>query len=716
MGEAALKFESSGLVDVSDKVSLVLVPRDESQSEFGNKIPLNHEIFTKLWYPAIGKFNASGKLKIGAVETSCGAHPQVNILSGIHPLPVMRDTHRALPKDVPARLLVRGPFGVGLNALADEDLYVVLKQLALASGAADGRKVIFKLFEAQNNPKEHEASIKILKLLKQEGLDIECEGAISYTAEPEHPVEEYQGHVADFIANDNKHFLDTDSVLTTVSLKDMIGGLDSKRRNKDVQSYADAEILVNSFINEIEKQGKGPNDIAIAIHCHETGYATEANVAAAIAAVESGYKIKLDVMAGGRGFAQALAVIEGLREQGYDAGISAEQEEILRKMAERFETLAELHEEYQLDPTQISMEDRRNSHIPGGAVPTTISRHIIPLARELKIPVKDIIEAVENAAKDLGLPKDTATETIVYYMRQAWRELGNPHSVTPGADNLAATARQMALNAAHGKTGAALYDNLSLDLLTYWRGKMPHNPDSDVFKNICGQYLKITLPKIFPGNDNQALRESIIFAPTDKNATRKTLSHMDLSKAEKALLADQDVQEWMEEIEDYQFYLKIPDYVRAIPKKNHEELAAKRREYEDTVAVLKARLRRKFEENDLDFDTVWGKHQKLENLLDHIGARTFPISKNIPSRLAQIVKKDLPHYEREGLIIKEEERMDLVFEALIMRGNDDGGIDENLVRALYCFKAPSQVIEERLAALQDTNTAMQVLRNVPLWS
>lgn len=632
--------------------------------------------------------------EIYALESG-GAHHQVNTLDGIMPINVVQDVNGHTNIEIDARILGRGPFGVGLNALHPSDLYELYKQLAVAHGAANGRQVTFKIFEAQGNPKEYEASSWIMKMLKDEGLKVGIEIATSYTATEKLTPDHYAQTTSDILDVELQDFLGLETALVGVTLKDMIGGLEAPDENGDVPEHANTAILMNKQIDVLKAKGLTPDKVYTGQHSHDTGYALDANVASTTASHTRGYKSTADFTVGGIGFAQLKEYENALESKGVDPSISnnvlpvivtrdvsqsefgnhlllnhprllekyyprfadlnaaktrEERDCILDEMAFVMDQVCEEHAQYQIDPNAIPGDKRRWAKIPGGAVPTTMTRHVAGLINDLDITPQEAIEKITT------------------YMNQAWEDLGLPHSVTPGADFLGATARIMAKNVANGKSGAALYDNLTPELVEYWRGKMPHNQDPAVLENLSRQHIK----HVF--SDKPELRDRLLEQPANKDHARDVFEENGFGSQAEHIFERDDVIERFEQLRRYAFYLNIA------PEDRFAHDQEKRGILEFEQDRIEAELENIFKEAGFSYDTELKKHEKLETLLNHVGQRTLSIAHGVEPRLP-IIKNDYDRIQGLGSMVS---WANLVVAALINKAGPDGGVGD--IAAALAFK------------------------------
>ncbi|MDX1923092.1 MAG: hypothetical protein SFW65_08200 [Alphaproteobacteria bacterium] len=553
----------SSAVSVSDESAFslghVLVIRDWSQSSYGNRIPLNHEKLD-LFYDLVGQFNQAGPAKITAIEGPSGAQPQRDVMLGRPPLESIVHMDKKLPPDVEMRLLVRGPFAVGLEALHEDDLTYVLETMAQKAGAQNkgdvkGRPVVFRLFEAQNNPEEYAATLRILTAMRAKGYNVSCELAICYTADDSFTSEHYR-HLFEraLIAQ----AVDPD-VISRISIKDMIGQLNDKPGEvKDGNAYSVTNVLL--MIAEQFKE-KYNRVLEIGIHTHQTDDALGANTMAAAAAVShikhnegreaAISRLTLDSIPGGRGFADTKALMVQAAKFGYGAMPSEAQLEILDRMEG---VIAKLERAYRADSNIFTGEELRYARLPGGAVPSAMVYAINPLAQSFM--AKGLAET-ESAAMMM------AARAFLDVNRRLSIDFGNASSVTPGALYLTLCSKvvieamlergffkrmkSMGLDltkrfSQHGLlTGLlddirdyydALRDMPDKRPTAYFRGQMPQEVDPRLLKHICYNYLSGLLPEAYaqsalkdvvPERSYLAVRRHLLSDPADKSKARAFL-------------------------------------------------------------------------------------------------------------------------------------------------------------------------------------------------
>ncbi len=534
----------------------VIVIRDWSQSSYGNRVPLNHEKLDQ-FYKLIGAFNDAGPVKITAVEGPSGAQPQRDVMLGRPPLESIVHMDKKLARDVEMRLLVRGPFAVGLEALHEDDLTFVLETMAQKAGAVPegdkpGRKVVFRLFEAQNNPDEYAATLRILTAMRARGYNVSCELAICYTADDSFTSEHYRHLFERALINQT---IDP-NVITRISVKDMIGQLNDKPGEvKDGNAYSVTNVMLMIAEQFKEKYGRV---LEIGVHTHQTDYALGASTMAAAAAVShikhndgkeaAISRLTLDSIPGGRGFADTKALIIQAAKFGYGPQPTDAQIEIL----DRLESIIhKLERAYKADANGFTGEELRYARLPGGAVPSAMDYAINKLATGF---------VSEGLADNLGSATQMASRAFLDVNRRLSIDFGNASSVTPGALFLTICSkavieamldrgffkrmRSMGLNLSKRFSQQGLLTGLLDDIrdyydalrdmqdprpAAYFRGQMPQEVEPRLLKHICYNYLSKLLPEgyqqsalkdIVTERAYPAVRRHLLSDPADKDKAR----------------------------------------------------------------------------------------------------------------------------------------------------------------------------------------------------
>ena len=425
-----------------DVIKYNLTLRDWIQSLFGNRIPPDHPLLLEL-LGLIPSFNAAGPVLISSVEGPSGAQPQVDVMCGRSPLGSIRATNKALQNaddlNTEIRLLVRGPFGVGLKALHENDLEKVLTKMAEAAGARKGRPVVFKLFEAQNNPVEYLATLQILSRLRKQGINVACEVSFCYTADKDFNATYFEAIARELLFDDR---IDP-AIVRRVGIKDMTGYAHSGCRQGRLEEGNAAQMMhcLMPVLRDF-KDRRGINvefELEAALHTHEPGQkgqAVGANVAASKAVTNAIREangnppvsaLVVDVIPGGRAFADMLAVMQRNADEGHGPQPSEKQIALARQMEGLIKRLETFYS-YTTPAAGLWTDDQLyHARLPGGAVTAAYTAAVLPTITALRRKYPAINEA---AAKRL------AADLFVHINRRIARDNGNASSVTPGAKHI----------------------------------------------------------------------------------------------------------------------------------------------------------------------------------------------------------------------------------------------------------------------------------------
>lgn len=269
----------------------------------------------------------------------------------------------------PIQMLLRGQNLVGYKHYADD----VVKEFVEKS--YENGVDIFRIFDALNDPRNMEMSIKTAK---DQGAIVQ--GTISYTISPVHTIEKY----VEF-AKELEH-MDCD----VITIKDMAGLI-----TPDVASR-----LITALKDEI--------DLEVNLHSHCTSGMTLMSYQAAINAGVDIVDTAISPFAGGTSQPPTESVVAALKGTEYDTGIDLE---ILTKIKEYF---AELNEKYNalFDPLASKVDtDVLMYQVPGGMLSNLVSQLKQQSAID-KYP--DVLKEIPNVRKDLGYPPlVTPTSQIV---------------------------------------------------------------------------------------------------------------------------------------------------------------------------------------------------------------------------------------------------------------------------------------------------------------
>jgi len=540
---------------LQQKIKIALPIRDMIQSA-GIPCGQDHPIILEV-NRLIGDFNVGGPVQIAMVESPSGALPHLDMMAGRPLLRALRNTHKTLPPNVTIRLLVRGPFGVSTVPMHPRNLKRVLTEMTKAAGAADGRTVILKLFEAQNTIEEHVETLKIASALRKQGSNVKVELAMCYTASERLDVAYYQ-EIAKAMLNNG---IDSDAV-AGIGYKDMIGMMKGEDASHENENSA---ALTTALIDTILRQEK-LSDIYLAYHTHQGGTAA-AQIGAGKAflnwskdnvANSAVRHMMSDSLPGGLGFPDTKAVLEGMGIR-----LSPAQDMILRQIEAK---LRELFSFYGLDPDHLndhlwSGEQLRWARVPGGAVPTHERDYVNPVAEELLQ-----LYGNKEPVADLAAAKKIIAGLFVHVNRQLSIDCGEAHSVTPGARNLGFLSHDVMLGMLkEGFVQQAIADGIDFNHLPYHDGydkigplrvaiaripdfyehlshrqaidyvcgTMPFPVEPHLMKILSKKRLEATLPTndhagsalagIVSAGQYENVRAALLTAPTDKENARAVI-------------------------------------------------------------------------------------------------------------------------------------------------------------------------------------------------
>lgn len=527
MAQGALPFGPAGKEIISTHsaslfVGNCLVYRDWGQTGYGNRIPLDHKNLLSQ-YGLINAFNAAGDVKITAIEGPSGAQPQRDVMLGRPPLRGLDAMNAILDKAIELRLLVRGPFAVGIEPLHEDDLHFVLETMARHAGAlpdetGTSRHVVFRLFEAQNNPEEYDATLRILESLRINGYNVGCELAICYTADEAFTSQYYRKlFETALFKRDQKT-----SAITRISFKDMTGMANAHPGEvKEGNALNLMQVLLTIAREFEEKYGR---KIEIGLHTHDSDFALAANASAAaacsISARTEGEKWPIaravfDTIPLGNGFADTRSFINMNAANGVGAPLSPEQDALLQQI-EAKQCLLQQTYAYAANPNIFSGAALRYARLPGGAVAAAIDGAIKPLAASFMR---------HGLARTPSEGERMAARAFLDVNRMLAKDFGNASSVTPGALNLTRASMVVISSMLERKFFSrmtvmgldlkkpfdehrvlpglvedirdyydALRDMMNTEVATYFRGRMPFPVEERLLKHICYCYLNKALP------------------------------------------------------------------------------------------------------------------------------------------------------------------------------------------------------------------------------
>jgi len=279
----------------------------------------------------------------------------------------LRKLRKALPNSR-IQMLLRGQNLLGYRHYSDDVVDLFVKK------SADNGVDVFRVFDAMNDIRNIEVSIKAVKKYK-----MHAEGAISYTTSPVHNIE-YFIELAK-----NIEALGSDSI----AIKDMAGLLTPEVTKQ----------LVTSMVKNI--------NIPIHIHSHSTSGLASLNL---IAAVEAGATM-IDTcnssFSEGASHPTTESIVVALEDIGYETGAD------LSKMAEISHYLKETRKKYWQFESEFTGLDPRVliNQVPGGMISNLSSQLNEQGALDR---MDEVLGEIPNVRKDLGYPPlVTPTSQIV---------------------------------------------------------------------------------------------------------------------------------------------------------------------------------------------------------------------------------------------------------------------------------------------------------------
>lgn len=417
-------------------ITFVAAIRDMIQSLYGGGMP--HDTYEVLnFYKLIKDFNAAGAVQIVGVEGHGGALPQYDAINKRWPLKIAERITAALDRTIFQRPLIRGPFGVRLDALHYDDLEWTLQQMAISGGAQKGHRVIFKLFEAQNRPEEYVASLKIIDDMRKAGYNVACEVAMVISDKPDLDADHYR-RVAQSLLSPSlfrKNKIDP-AVVAGFTLKDMIGGVKASTRTSssiNARNLALIAMETATAFGDAMSRGRKQISMYVGSHTHDIGNAVDFITEAG--QTFSAHKAKhpritefqADVAADNFGFADLPKLVERLLGVGAMAeGMSAAQTKIWGQMKGFLDAAAERYAAFRIDTKKWPASLLEYGQLASGGLPYVEANGIKPY-----------LNYVAKLAGPDGQP--VGTEKAGEILRCVFAsingvlasDLGNAHSVTP---------------------------------------------------------------------------------------------------------------------------------------------------------------------------------------------------------------------------------------------------------------------------------------------
>jgi len=279
----------------------------------------------------------------------------------------LKKLRKALPNSQ-IQMLLRGQNLLGYRHYSDDVVNLFVKK------SADNGVDVFRVFDAMNDIRNIELSIKAVKKYKKH-----AEGTISFTTSPVHNVD-YFIELAKKI-----EALGSDSI----AIKDMAGLL-TPQITKD---------LVSSLVKNVS--------IPIHVHSHATAGLASINL---IAAVESGATM-IDTcnssFSEGASHPTTESIVVALEDLGYETGIN------LSAINEVSQYLKDVRKKYWQFESEFTDLDPRVliNQVPGGMISNLSSQLKDQSALD---KMNDVLDEIPNVRKDLGYPPlVTPTSQIV---------------------------------------------------------------------------------------------------------------------------------------------------------------------------------------------------------------------------------------------------------------------------------------------------------------
>ncbi len=406
--------------------------RDMIQSLYGGAMRHDNPELSK-FFSRIAEFNAAGPVQIVGVEGHGGALPQYDVMNRRFPLKVAEHLTQALDKSIFQRPLIRGPFGVNLNALHSDDLGWMLEQMAVAGGADKGHKVIFKLFEAQNRPEEYVASLKLIQALRDKGLNVGVEVSMVISDKPGLNAEHYKGVAQSLLSTElfARYNIDP-SIVAGFSLKDMIGGVKSSADAEG--STINARNLTAIAMEAMQKFATATNHSGMYLgwHTHDIGNALncllEAGKTFAELRGQSGAitQFQQDVTAMERGFSDLQALTDGHAAQGTGDAMNDKQRAIWSEMIAHLSAAAEQHKDALIDVSNWDKRLLEYGQLASGGLPYVEKNGISPYQ-------KYVASLIGPDGKPVGMQQAGQIVRCLFASTNGLidNDLGNAHSVTP---------------------------------------------------------------------------------------------------------------------------------------------------------------------------------------------------------------------------------------------------------------------------------------------
>ncbi len=280
----------------------------------------------------------------------------------------LRALKAAMP-NTPIQMLLRGQNLVGYRHYADD---VVEKFVAKA---AENGVDIFRIFDAVNDIRNMELSIKVAKR-----MEAHVQGAVSYTTSPVHTIEQFTDLTVRLAE------LGCDSIC----IKDMAGLI----------SPHDAKALVSAIKKEVS--------LPICLHSHCTAGIAPMSYLFACEAGADILDVAISPLAWGSSQPPTESIVAALKGTPYDTGLDLE---LLTKIKRYFEKIMEIYAPV-FNPISARLDTNVLVYqVPGGMLSNLVSQLIEQKAMDR---YDEVLEEIPQVRKDLGYPPlVTPTSQIV---------------------------------------------------------------------------------------------------------------------------------------------------------------------------------------------------------------------------------------------------------------------------------------------------------------
>lgn len=593
----------------------VLPIRDMLQSLYGGMVPHNSSEILDI-FSGLKQFNEAGPVQIAGVEGHGGALPQYDVLQERYPLATASSITKALDPSIIQRPLIRGPFGVTLNPLHQDDLKWALREIAEAGGAKAGHKVIFKLFEAQNRPVEYLDSLKIINQLRNEGYNVACEVAMVISDKPDLDAKHYEGIARNLLSADLLKKNDIDPLtIVGFSLKDMIGGVKASKPGQDASSINAQNLTlvsmkaIQSFSNSTGQElylGWHAHEIGNAVDCLSEAGQTFSNHRQNYPAV---VEFQQDALMGSPdsskikdfGFADLEKLISRHAENGIVEKMSPQQQEIWSGFKTKLYALATKHEyrKSYIDAGKWSKDLLEYGQLASGGLPYVESNGIKPFIKHVAK-----METSVGSGSMIGEERAAGILRCLFSSINGLlaRDLGNAHSVTPAMKLL----NDLTINVISSLLLKQNFIQKHLQSNKDWSQPLHDKSDHSAFREHYGSF-----------RNAQALSYFCTPMPTEVKPDMLGLLRKKLF--------------------DYYFPVNF-DALQRVTSNNSASMLRNRSEQEYKVirAALSTRLLDKAGAEALLVENGVEQRVARDFAEMHIGVNSLPVNQGVKSRLSQI--------------------------------------------------------------------------------